>query len=123
VCYNPINFPFQGRKNAIESFMDYIENRKKARDSVIPTLQGDRHLNSLCVTQAAPGAGKSYFCDILASHDEQFIKDHTKEGSYARTFLESSIGLSVSYNGNTPFHQGLDDQTAVGGLVARILWR
>jgi hypothetical protein len=124
VCYNPVDFPFVGRKEAIKSFINHMENRKLARDlGEKNDVSSDKQANPLCVVQAAPGAGKSYFCDVLAAHDENFIQQHTEKGSFARTFMESCIGLAVTYNLKTPYTVNCDASSPVGGLASRILWR
>jgi hypothetical protein len=93
------------------------------RKQAFPGNEADKLNNHLCATQAAPGVGKSYFCDVIAAHDEQFIQKYTQENSEARKFLESSIGLAVSYNGPTPtIHNGVDTVNPVGGLITRMLW-
>ncbi|RHZ53390.1 hypothetical protein Glove_442g7 [Diversispora epigaea] len=140
LCMNEFKFVREGRDDAIYQTYDYIFDRHcKIRKRLSEDKNiSDKSLYPLPALQSAPGGGKSFFLDELASLksedlDRYFqlkISNLEKEGKSvekqqyvkeAMDILHNSIGISITYNGNSPYDCDIDG-ILQKGLVMRILW-
>ena len=81
-------------------------------------------MNPLISFLSQPGGGKSFAMDMIAEilHSDERLKALCKDPEM-RDILSRSVAVPVSYNGNTLFTKGLDDEFPETGLVLRMLHR
>ncbi|POG73797.1 hypothetical protein GLOIN_2v1772162 [Rhizophagus irregularis DAOM 181602=DAOM 197198] len=126
LCNNKFNFEREGRDDALYQVYDYIYDRHcKISNAKSP---GAKELHPLFALQSAPGGGKSFFFDELASlkdedisrylekkHSERINNENLKE---VISIIRNSISICITYNGGSPYNGG----DIRKGLIMRILW-
>ncbi|CAG8437207.1 9361_t:CDS:2, partial [Funneliformis caledonium] len=128
LCDNKCAFKREGRDDALCQTYDYIYDRYCNLSSA--KSLADKQLHPLFALQSAPGGGKSFFFDELASLKGEDINmiSHYLENKYPHqdiivkeviNMIRNSISICITYNGSS------SDGNMDGiqkGLIMRILW-
>jgi len=132
LCDNKFNFKREGRDDALYHVYDYIYVRHCGISNA--KSLGDKALHPLLALQSAPGGGKTFFFDELASLNSEDISHYLEKKHSERINNEkfeeiiniicnscNSIGICITYKGGSSYGYDLDGDIQKG-LIMRILW-
>jgi hypothetical protein len=116
---NAHKFPRHGRDGQIKAFFNAIEDRKNRRDTFLQP--GDRQSNPLPGTHGAPGTGKSFLLDEIASFEQEDIEKFCPDN--VKPIPSNIVSVLITYNSLSPYDVTLDRDHYEAGLALRALWR